>query len=157
VSSEPKVKPDGFLESRHLAGAEHAATPVQSRLIDCVEICGVDVADIVAREAGAAVYWNVSRRRSFGARDDGHCHGAQAGDERVDGQHCDAVAADAAGQVSLPDLTPERVHGCSADISWYHAVWQRRWLSAVEIVVLSRYGELAGSLMHKPQALAHHC
>jgi len=48
------MKADGFFEVHQLTRMESASPTPQQRLVACVRVCRVDVADVVTREPGIA-------------------------------------------------------------------------------------------------------
>jgi hypothetical protein len=102
---EPEVEPDRVFQRRHLARAQQAAASVQPRLVDRVQVCGIDVADVISGQARVAVYGYVSAAWSFIPRDQGNCDRAQPRAQGVDGKHDHAMVANAR-QASFPDLAP---------------------------------------------------
>jgi hypothetical protein len=78
VRSEAEVGADGFFQAHQLAWAEPAASAPQPGFVDRMQVCGVDEADVVARETRFAVQGYVDLGRS---RDPsrGHAGGASAG------------------------------------------------------------------------------
>src|SRR5216684_8208663 len=91
--SEAEVGADGFFQSHQLARVKPPASAPQPGFVDRVEICRVDVADIVARETRFAVQGNMGLLWSLSPGDDGHSHGAQARDQHVDRQYDDWMIA----------------------------------------------------------------
>jgi hypothetical protein len=102
---ESEVEPDRVFQGRQLAGAQQAAAPVQPRFVDRVQVCGIDVADVIAGQAGVALYRYVSAAWPFIPRDQGNRDRAQPWAEGADGKHDHAMLANAR-QVSFPDLAP---------------------------------------------------
>ncbi len=98
----------------------------QPRLVDRVEVCRVDVADVVARQARFAVYRYMRLPRSFSPGDDGDRHGAQARDQDVDRQDNDRVIP-CPGKARIPDVASERLHRLLR-VCCHHARWQRSCL-----------------------------
>lgn len=99
-----------------------SAPPPEPRLADRVQVCRIDIADVITREASLAVQRYVGLRRPFGSGDDSYRHRAQAGDQYVDRQHDDRMITHS-WQACVPDITPERVHRLVA-VGCNHSSWQ---------------------------------
>ena len=108
--SESEIEPDCILKPSHFAWAQQAATPVQPRLVDRVEVGRVDVAHLMPGQADVAVYGYMGARRPFSAGDHSDSNGAQPLAQGADGQHDYWVVA-YPGQMSVPDFSSERIHG----------------------------------------------
>jgi hypothetical protein len=70
-----------------------------------MQVCGIDITDVIAGQAGIAIYRYMGAGRSFITRDQGHGDCTQAGAEGVDGKHDYAMVANA-GEVGFPDFAP---------------------------------------------------
>jgi hypothetical protein len=103
--SESEVEPDRVFQGRHLARAQQATASVQPWFIDRMQVCAIDVTDVIASQAGVAVDGYMGAAGSFVARDQGYRDRTQARAEGVDGQHHHAMVANA-GEVGFPDLAP---------------------------------------------------
>jgi hypothetical protein len=60
-----------------------------------MKVCCVRITNVIAREAGVAVYRYMGAARSFIARNHGHGDRTQAGAEGVDGKYDYRMAANA--------------------------------------------------------------
>jgi hypothetical protein len=103
----------------------------QPRLVDRVEVCRVDVADVVASQARFAVYRYMGLRRSFSSGNDGDRHGAQARDQDVNSQDYDRVTP-RPGKARIPDVASEWLHRLLG-VCCHHARWQRSSLPRIEL------------------------
>jgi len=83
LNNEAEVGANGFFQAHQLAWVKPSAPASQPGNVDRVQVCGVDEADIVAREARFAVQGYVGLGRSLSSGDDGHRHGAQARDHQL--------------------------------------------------------------------------
>jgi len=118
-----------------------------------VEVCGVDEADIVAREARFAVQGYVGLGRSLSSGDDRYRHGAQARDQNVDRQYDDRMIA-RPGKVRVPDVASQRFHRL-VGVCCHHSRRQRSRLPCVELVVGRGEVHLTGTPMEQAQALPY--
>lgn len=114
-----------------------------------MEVCRVDVADVVARQARFAVYRYMGLRRSFGSGDDGDRHGAQARDQNVDRQDYDRVIP-YSRKARIPHVAPERLHRLIR-VCCNHARRQRSCLPRIELVVSGGDIHLAGAPVKQAQ------
>jgi hypothetical protein len=118
-----------------------------------MQVCGVDEADIVAREARFAVQRYVGLGRSLSSGDDGHRHGAQARDHHVDRQYDDRMIADP-GKVSVPDVASEWLHRL-VGVCCHYSCGQWSSSPGVELVVGCGEIHLAGTPVEQAQALPY--
>jgi len=151
--SEAEVGANDSFQAHQLAWVKPSAPTPQPRFVDRVQVCGVDEADVVAREARFAVQGYVGLGRSLSSGDDGHRHGAQAGDHHVDCQYDDRVIADP-GKASVPDVASQRLHRL-AGVCCHHSCGQRSRPAGVELVVGRGEIHLAGTPVEQAQALSY--
>jgi hypothetical protein len=105
----------------------------QPRLVDRVQVCRVNVADVVTRETSVATQGYVRLPRPFGSGNDSHRYGAQPRDQHIDRQHDDRMIT-RPWQARVLDITSERVHGL-VTVGCNHSSWQRSRLAPIELVV----------------------
>jgi hypothetical protein len=148
-----EVGANGFFQAHQLAWVKPSAPASQPGFVDRVQVCGVDEADIVAREARFAAQGYVGLGRSLSSSDDGHRHGAQPGDHHVDRQYDDRVIADP-GKVSVPDVASQRLHRL-VGVCCHHSFGQRSRPPGVELVVGHGEVHLAGTPVEQAQALPY--
>jgi len=151
--SETEVDADGFFQPHELARVKPSATAPEPRFVDRVQVCRIDIADVITREASFAIQGYVGLRRPFSSGDDGYRHGAQARDQHVDRQHDDRMLT-CPRQARVPDITPERVHGLVA-VGCNHSSGQRSRLAAVELVVGCREIHFTSAPVQQPEAFSY--
>ena len=151
--SEAEIGANGFFQAHQLAWVKPSAPASQPGFVDRVQVCGVDEADIGAREARFAVQGHVSLGRSLSSGDDGYRHGVQARDHHVDRQYDDRVIA-GPGKVSVPDVASQRLHRL-VGICCHHSHRQRSRPPGVELVVGRGEVHLTGTPMEQAQALPY--
>jgi hypothetical protein len=150
LTSEAQIETDGFFRAHQLTRMESPSSAPQSRLVDCVQVGRVDVADVVTRETGITIQGDVGLRRPFSSGNDGDCHRAETRDQHIDRQHNDRMLP-CPRQPGIPDIAPERVHRL-VDVADSHSVWQRSRLTSIELIVSCCQVHLLGTPVHKSQA-----
>jgi hypothetical protein len=153
AGSEAEVGANGFFQAHQLALVKPSAPAPQPGFVDRVQVCGVDEADIVAREARFAVQGYVGLGRSLSSGDDGHRHGAQARDHHVDRQYDDRVIADP-GKMSVPDIASQWIHRL-VGVCCHHSCGQWGRPSGIELVVSCGEVHLARTPVEQAQALPY--
>jgi hypothetical protein len=151
--SEAEVGANGSFQAHQLAWVKPSAMTPQPGFVDRVQVCGVDEADIVAREARFAVQGYVGLGRPPSSGHDGHCHGAQARDHHVDRQYDDRVIADP-GKMSVPDIASQRLHRL-VGVCCHHSCGQRGRSPVVKLVVSCGEVHLARTPVKQAQALPY--
>lgn len=151
--SKTEVETNGFFQAEQLARVKPSAPPPEPGLVDRVQVCRIDIADVITREASFAIQRYVGLRRPFSSGDDSYRHGAEARDQYVDRQHDDRMIT-YSWQARVPDITAERVHRLVA-VGCNHSSWQWSRLAVIELVVSCREIHFASPPMHQPQPFSY--